>query len=104
MRGWTSRRRSTGFLGGALFLTGAVAVLVVLAFLAALGLVVIALVGALIGVERLVGLFVPAYRRRRGRRALAVPAGLVRMVRFGSAPKGVIEARSHELPHDALTH
>ena len=100
MRGWTSRRRSSGFLGGALFLAGAVAVLAVLAFLAAVGLAVMALVGALIGVERLLGLLVPAYRRRRRGRTLTVPAGLFRMVRFGSVANEVIEARSHELPHD----
>jgi hypothetical protein len=85
-----------------MFLAGAVAVLVMLAFVAALGLVVLALVGASIGVERLIGLLVPAYRRRRGR-SIAVPAGLIRIVRFGSAPRDVIEARSRELPRDAPT-
>ncbi len=104
MRSWTSRRQPTGLLGGALFLAGAAAVLVMLAFVAAVGLVALGLAGVLIGVERLLGLLVPAYRRRRRGRSLTVPAGLIRMVRFGSAPGEVIEARSHELPHDTRTH
>jgi hypothetical protein len=103
MRSWTSRRRPAGFLGGALFLAGAAAVLVTLALVAILGLVVLALVGVSISVDRLFGMLVPAYRRRRRGRSLTVPAGLVRMVRFGSAPREVIEVRSSELPHDART-
>lgn len=98
-RGWRSRRRSAGLLGGFLFLIGAVAVLSLLAVLAALGLVVMALIGVLIGVERLLGLLVPAYRRRRRERYLTMPGSLVRVVRFGSGPGKVIEARSYELPH-----
>ncbi len=92
-----------------------------LVVLAALGLLAMALLGVLIAFDRLLGLLVPAYRRRRARR-LAVPAGLVRVVRlrafrfssdrpgsgsgsgsgsrFGSAAAPVIEARSHELPHE----
>ncbi len=103
MRSWTSRRRPAGFLGGALFLAGALVVLVTLAFVAALGLVVLALVGVSIGVDRLLALLVPAYRRRRRGRSLTVPAGLIRMVRFGSAPREVVEVRSYELPRDART-
>ncbi len=103
-----------GFIGGILLFGGAVAVALVLMVLAALGLLAMALVGILIAVDRVLGLLVPAYRRRRARR-LAMPAGLVRVVRFGalrlgsnrsgwvrlgSDPAPVIEARSHELPHE----
>lgn len=95
---WTGRPRSTGFLGGVLFLVGAVALLVFLAVLAALGLLVMALVGVLMVAERLLALLVPAYRRRRRERYLTMPAGLIRMVRFGSGPTQVVDARSYEVP------
>ena len=57
-----------------------------------------ALVGVLIGAERLLGLLVPTYRRRRRERYLTMPTGLIRTVRFGSGPTEVIEAHSAELP------
>lgn len=76
---------------------GAAIVFVFLAFLAALGLVLMALVGVLIGAERLLGLLVPAYRRRRSERYLTMPSGLIRTVRFRSGPVQVIEAHSFEL-------
>lgn len=98
---WRDRRRPAGFLGGALFLSGVVAVLVFLAVLATLALLVMALVGVVIGAERLLALLVPAYRRRRRERYLTMPAGLVRVVRFGSGPTQAIDARSYELPLDA---
>lgn len=95
---WTSRRRSAGFLGGVLFLVITVAALILVAVLAALALVLMALVGAVMAGERLLGLLVPAYRRRRRLRYLTMPTGLVRAVRLGSGPTQVIEARSVELP------
>lgn len=98
LRQWTGRRRSAGFLGGILFLAITAAVLVILAFLAALGLVLMALIGAVMAGERLLGLLVPAYRRRRRERYLTMPTVLVRTVRFGAGPSQVIEARSEELP------
>ena len=85
-------------MGGILFLAITVAVLVLLAFLAALGLVLMALVGAVMAGERLLGLLVPGYRRRRRERYLAMPTVLVRAVRFGAGPSQVIEAHSVELP------
>lgn len=99
LRGLSGRRRSSGFLGGLLLVVVAIAVLVFLAVLAALSLFVIALVGVVMGVERLVGLLVPAYRRRRRDRYVSVPRGLIRTIRFGSEPTQVIEAHSYELPH-----
>ncbi len=74
------------------------AVLLFLAVLAALGLVLMALFAVVIGVERLLGLLVPGYRRRRKERYLRMPTVLIRTVRFGSEPTKVIEAHSHELP------
>lgn len=97
LRAWNGGRRSTGFLGGLLFLIGAAALLLLLAFLAALGLLLMALVGVVMGAERLLGLLVPAYRRRRNR-YLGMPTILIRTVRFGSGPTQVLEARSHDLP------
>ncbi|MGH8987346.1 MAG: hypothetical protein ACRDXC_01950 [Acidimicrobiales bacterium] len=102
----TARRRPTGMVAGLLFLVGALTVLVFLTVLAAVGLLVMALVGVLIGAERLLGLLVPAYGRRRRARYLTMPAGLVRVVRlgrfgpfgpFGSGRSQVIDARSSEL-------
>ncbi len=55
-----------------------------MALLAALGLVVMALVGIVMGAERLLASLVPAYRRRRRQRYLSMPTGLVRVVRFGA--------------------
>ncbi len=81
-----------------LFLVAVVAALVLLVFLAGIGLLFMALVGVLMGAERLLGLLVPAYRRRRRERYLTMPTGVIRTVRFGSGPTQVIEARSHELP------
>jgi hypothetical protein len=104
LRGWTGRRRSIGLLGGVLFLVGAVAVLVFLAILAVLGLLVMTLVGIVMGAERLLGLLVPAYRRRHRERYLAMPAGFIRVVRFGSRASPVIEARSYELPRGEPKH
>lgn len=75
-----------------------VAALVLLAFLAALGLLLMALVGVLMGTERLLGLLVPAYRRRRKERYLTMPTGLIRKVRFGSGRTQVIEAHSYQSP------
>jgi hypothetical protein len=72
----------------------------VMAALAVLGLLVVALVGAVMCAERLVGLLVPSYRRRHRERYLTMPRGLLRMVRFGSGPAGVIEARSYERHHE----
>ena len=95
---WTTRRRSAGFLGGVLFLVVTLAVLVLVAVLAALALVLMALVGAVMAGERLLGLLVPAYRRRRRQRYITMPSGLIRTVRLGSEPTRVIEARSVELP------
>lgn len=100
VRTWRNRRRSLGLLGGALFLAGATAVFMVMAALAVLGLLVVALVGAVMCAERLVGLLVPSYRRRHRERYLTMPRGLLRMVRFGSGPAGVIEARSYERHHE----
>jgi hypothetical protein len=91
-----------GFLGGVIFLVVALTVLVFLAVLAALGLVVVALVGLAMGAERLLGLLVPVYRRRRRERYLTMPTGLIRTVRFGSGPTQVIGARSYELPPRAI--
>ena len=87
-----------GFLGGALFLIGAVAVFVFLAILAALSLLVMALFGIVMGAERLLALLVPAYGRRRHEHLITMPRVLVRTVRFGSRPGQVIEASSRELP------
>lgn len=81
-----------------LFLVVAVAALVLLVFLAGIGLLFMALVGVLMGAERLLGLLVPAYRRRRRERYLSMPTGVIRTVRFGLGPTEVIEARSRELP------
>lgn len=92
----SGRPRPSGLAGRILFLVGAVAMAVFLAGLAVLALLVMALVGTLIGAERLLALLVPAYRHRRRRRHVAMPAGLVRMVRFGSGPTQVIDARSYE--------
>jgi Flp pilus assembly protein TadB len=100
LRGWTGRRRPTGVVGGLFFLAGAAVVLLVLTVLAALGLIVMALVGLLIGAERLLGLLVPAYRRRRRERYLTMPARLFHLVRFGSGPSHVIDARSFEVPSE----
>ncbi len=79
-------------------MVAAAAGLVVLAVLAALGLLVMALVGLVMGADRLVATLVPAYRRRRRNRYLAMPAGLVRIVRFGSGSAQVVDARSYERP------
>lgn len=98
LREWNGRRQSAGFLGGILLLIVVVAVLVLLAVLAALGLVLMAIVGVVIGAERLLGLLVPAYRRRRRQRYLTMPTALIRTVRFGSGPTQVIEVHSDELP------
>lgn len=101
---WRRRGRPTGSLGALPFLAGAVAALMVLTVLAVLGLVLMALVAVLMGAERLLALLVPAYRRRRRERYLTMPAGLVRVVHFGSRPSQVIDARSYELPDDASRH
>jgi Flp pilus assembly protein TadB len=94
-----------------LFLIVAAAVLVFTALLAALGLVVMALVGIVMGAERLLASLVPAYRRRRRQRYLSMPTGLVRVVRFGARSTQVrfgarstqpIDVRSSESPHGAL--
>jgi hypothetical protein len=116
---WRGRRRPSGVAGTAVFLLGAAAVLVLMALLAALGLVVMALVGVVMGAERLLASLVPAYRRRR-QRYLSMPAGLVRVVRFGARSTQVrfgarstqvrfgarstqpIDVRSSESPHGAL--
>jgi hypothetical protein len=53
------------------------------------------------GAERLLGLIVPAYRRRRRERYLTMPTVLIRTVRFQSQPtqpNQVIEAGPYELP------
>jgi hypothetical protein len=84
-----------------LFVVGAVALLVFLAVLAALGLVLLVLVGIVMGAERLFGLIVPAYRRRRRERYLTMPTVLIRTVRFQSQPtqaNQVIEVGPYELP------
>lgn len=65
---------------------------------AALGLLLVALAGAVMAGERLLELLVPAYRRRRNERCLTMPTGLIRTVRFGSGLTQVIEAKSTELP------
>ena len=97
LRRWASHRQSAGLLGGLLFLLITAAVLVLLAFLATVGLLLMALIGAVIAGERLLGLLVPSYRRRRRERYLTMPTVLVRTVRVGAAPTQVIEARSEEL-------
>lgn len=85
-----------------LFVVAAAAGLVLLAVLAALGLLVMALVGLVMGADRLVATLVPAYRRRRRDRYVSMPAGLIRVVRFGSgAAAQVIDARSYERPERA---
>lgn len=97
-RGGGGRRRSTGLLGGVLVLVGAVVMLLFLAALAALALLAMALVGVVMGAERILGLLLPSYRRRRRHSCVTMPTVLVRTVRFGSRPTEVIEAHAHELP------
>lgn len=97
LRSWP-RQRAPGLVGGALFLMGAVLTLTFLAVLAALGLLLMVLVGTAIGAERLLATLVPAYRRRRRGRHVSVPITLRSMVRFAPGRSGAIEARSFELP------
>ena len=97
LRPWTSRRRSAGVLGGVLFLAVTAAVLVLLASLAAVGLLLMVFIGVVMTGERLLGLLVPPYRCRRRERYLTMPTVPVRTVRFGAEPSQVIEARSEEL-------
>jgi Flp pilus assembly protein TadB len=88
-----------GFLGGVLFLLGALAVIMFLAVIAVLSLLLMALFGIVMGAERLLAVLVPGYRRRRRERYITMPTVLVRTVRFGSRLTQVIEANSYELPH-----
>lgn len=90
-------------LGGVVFLLGVLVVLGAMVVLAAVGLVVMALVALVMGAERLLGVLVPGYRRRRAERYLKMPTGLIRVVRFQTGPtrmgrSNVIEAHSSELP------
>ncbi len=87
-------------MGGVLFLVGAVVTLLLLAFVAAVGLALMVLVAVVIGAERLLAALVPAYRRRRQGRYVNMPVTLRRMVRITPGHSEVIEARSFELPSE----
>lgn len=98
-RTWPARR-TPGLAGGALFLLGALATLLVLAVLVAVGLVLTVLVGVAIGAGRLLAALSPAYRRRRRERTVTMARTFRAVVRFAPTSNRAIEATAVELPDE----